>query len=111
MRSAQFRKASRAIAWLFLAWVGIDLGYPSLCALDQENPLNLAVATSVDAASPDGTTPVPPAHIDDCFCCSHCVDVSSIASSVPLWSVVFVPLPIDRAPFPSGYPPYHPPRV
>lgn len=111
MRSAQFRKVSRAIAWLFLAWVGIDLGYPSLCALDRENPLHKAAVTSIDAASPGDTMPAPPAHIDDCFCCSHCVDVSSIAGSVPLWSVVFVALPIDRASFPSGYPPYHPPRV
>ena len=112
MRSAQFRKVSRAIAWLFLAWVGFDLGYPSLCALDRENPLHKAAVTSVDVASLGDTMPAPPAHIDDCFCCSHCVDVGSIAGLLPLAGVtarrVF---PVDRAPFRAVYPLYHPPRA
>ena len=113
MRSTSFRKASRVVAWLFLAWVTVDLGFPSVCALDQEGRLiPLSVQSAVGAATSGDTVPAPPAHIDDCFCCSHCVNVTAIAGPPVIeWIDLHVTLPADRVPYPRGYPSYHPPRA
>ena len=103
---------ARAAAWLLLALVALDLGSPSLCALDQEAALMPVSAAALDARSADGSAPVPPIHIDDCFCCSHCVDVSAFSA---LALLAFIdsgaPLPTDAPLGPAGHPPYHPPRV
>lgn len=116
MRSVQFRKASRAITWLFLAWVGLDLGYPSLCALDQESQLPSVsaptLAGGIDASSPVDRTPTRTMHIDDCFCCSHCVEAGVVSAPALLPRVdLRAPLPAGRLPFSTGHPPYHPPRA
>lgn len=112
MRSAHVRAGARAAAWLLLALVALDLGNPSLCALDQESESRPVSAPAQDLLPSDGGTPTPPAHVDDCFCCSHCVDVAAIAAPAMLSLVGDnVSLPAERTPFPTGYPPYHPPKV
>jgi len=113
MRSVQFRTTARAAAWLLLALVALDLGNPSLCALDQEGPsFPVSPAAALDARSTDDSAPARTIHIDDCFCCSHCVDVSSFSALVPLAFIDSrVPLPTDAPLGPAGHPPYHPPRA
>ena len=109
----QFRTTCRAVAWLLLAWVSVDLGFPALCALDQElRPLTAATASLEAPSSSDDGAPAPPVHIDDCFCCSHCVDVGSMVGLLPRAGVTArMAFPVDRAPFRAGYPLYHPPRA
>ena len=111
MGPSRFRKISRAAAWVLLAWVAVDLGNPSLCALDQDVPVMPLSAAALDAHPAGGDTPDLPVHIDDCFCCSHCVNLSSVQGAASLaWAGLPVPLPADAAPLPTAYPLYHPPR-
>ena len=111
MFSVRFCAIARAVALLLLALVALDLGNPSLCALDQAAPLMPVSAATLDQRPTDDSGPAGPVHIDDCFCCSHCVDVSSIAAPSPLaWAASDLPLPRDRAPFTTASPLYHPPR-
>ena len=104
---------ARAAAWFLLALVALDLGNPSLCALDQEMPsIPVSAVAVLDAGSTDGNAPTRPVHVDDCFCCSHCVDVAPVQDPARLaWAGVGIPLPHDAAPLPTAYPPYHPPRA
>lgn len=106
----QFRATARAAAWLLLGLVALDLGNPSLCALDQ-GQLAPASANADSRPSDDGNT-VPPVHVDDCFCCSHCVDVGFVSRLAPLAFIDrAMAQPIYAPLFPAGHPPYHPPRV
>ena len=104
----------RATAWLFLAWTAVDLGVPSLCALDQERepPRMYSASGRIDAPSTSETTPDAPVHVDDCFCCSHCVNVSALHTleslSIARTDIALRP---DGGPVAAGYPPYHPPRA
>ena len=104
----------RATAWLFLAWTAVDLTVPSLCALDREQDPALIYSSDarVDVApTPHSTTPAP-VHVDDCFCCSHCVNMTAIHALASLsLGRTDTPLPADRMPLAAGYPPYHPPRA
>ena len=103
---------ARAAAWLLLALVALDLGNPSLCALDQEVPSTPLSAAALDARPTGDSAPARPVHIDDCFCCSHCVDVASAPGPAKLsWAGIRLPLPTDAVPLPTAYPPYHPPRA
>ena len=104
---------ARAAAWLLLALVALDLGNPSLCALDQEAPsIPASAAAALDARPTGDSAPARPVHVDDCFCCSHCVDVASAPGPAKLaWAGIRIPLPTDAAPLPTAYPPYHPPRA
>ena len=113
--AGRFRKLIRATAWLFLAWTAVDLGVPSLCALDQERESSPIYSSSgrIDGTSTsnDGA-PDAPVHVDDCFCCSHCVNVTAIHTPAILTIArTDADLPADGVPVPAGYPPYHPPRA
>ena len=110
MRSASFRKASRATAWLFLVWVTVDLGYPSVCMLDQGGAITVSMKSAVAAPSDD---PGPPAvaRIDDCFCCAHSVQITAIAQPTFLaCRQVFATVRRVALPSVTGSPLYHPPR-
>lgn len=112
--AGRFRKLIRATAWLFLAWTAVDLGVPSLCALDQESqpPRVYSSSPRMDAPSTNETIPDAPVHVDDCFCCSHCVNVSPILSLDALALVRSDPNQLaDGVRIPAAYPPYHPPRA
>ncbi|MEO8682061.1 MAG: hypothetical protein ABI665_23645 [Vicinamibacterales bacterium] len=80
MRSVRQSPLVPLFAMLLLLWTAADLSNMSLCALEREGtnavPLT-ASAVLVDTATTP--KPVPPApHIDDCFCCSHCVEVATL---------------------------------
>ncbi|MEQ1760090.1 MAG: hypothetical protein ABL986_17370 [Vicinamibacterales bacterium] len=112
MRSDTFRRIARVTAWVILSWVAVDLGAPSVCALDQDELFASIASTRVQAAGQDTGTEGAAGHVDDCFCCSHCVDVSllSVATAPPLADARLV-LPLALAPLSSAFPPYHPPRA
>lgn len=113
--AGRFRKLIRATAWLFLAWTALDLGVPSLCALDQERespPIYSSSERIAAPSTPNESTPDAPVHVDDCFCCSHCVNVTALHALATLAFVgTDLALPSDSVPVAAGYPPYHPPRV
>ena len=76
-----FKKSAlaRAVAFALLLWTAIDVTNANVCALDQEGAFPQAGRVAV--ASDPGSVPASaPTHSDDCFCCSHCVKVSSLMS-------------------------------
>ena len=112
MRVWRHGRLIHAVAMLLLLWTAADLSNASLCALDNEGA---ATFPSTDGAPllDSSTTRVPaqaPHHIDDCFCCSHCVDLQTV-------STMTVAVPVDLrnlslvlpSPRIFGSPLYHPP--
>lgn len=98
---------------LLLLWTAADLSSASLCALDNEGTggLPYSAAASLQESStgrvPDQT---PQQHIDDCFCCSHCVDVQALSPSTVVMRVDLQRTPLVLAqPHLFGSPLYHPP--
>lgn len=89
---------------------------PGLCALERENEVR-AVAhnaeRSLEAQSSNQSVPSSsslPQHIDDCFCCSHCVDVSRPVVVIELaGDIGGVAAPALRQVDNVPPPPYHPP--
>lgn len=82
MRWWRHTALSRAVAFAILLWTAADLSNASLCALDQEGagarPSASDTVIRCVAAGHDNPASRP-GHIDDCFCCSHCVDASVFA--------------------------------
>ena len=112
MRTARFRRGARLAAWLLLFWVGVDLSNSSICALDQEGSSAQATSTSEESTSAPVPSHATPAHFDDCFCCSHCVDVSRLHGLVELASVNgYLPLPLQTPAAASTRNTDHPPRA
>lgn len=113
--SPTFRRLARVVALMLLAWTAVDLTATRLCAADA---VPMAAAFESPEARPDGGDdpkpgrPAPQSHIDDCFCCSHCVNV---AMPEPLLAVTAdTPRRIAsgvRIPFDDGHPLYHPPQL
>ena len=83
MRLPAHRRLARACAVLLLAWTAADLTGVASCALDgvgvsqtcASRPSLVEGALSADTAAP---------HIDDCFCCSRCVEASAGGFSATL---------------------------
>jgi hypothetical protein len=117
------RLVLRWCATVLLLWTAIDMMAPGLCALEREHD-DVAVAAAVaeavetagvparlapnEALPPGDSTSAP--HVDDCFCCSHCVDVwrlDAVAAPADLIQrfVVHEQRVVDNVP----PPPYHPP--
>ena len=102
---------------ILLLWTTADLTNGSLCALENEGgaPASAGPAsvsgTIVDGTTPQAPQPVP-AHVDDCFCCSHCVDVTAF---LPPHAVTSANSPRVRLVVPAprifGSPLYHPPQA
>lgn len=116
LSSPTFRRFARLAAVILLAWTAVDLTATQLCPAD-------GVATAAGAFesswarsdSSDGRAPgrrAPQSHVDDCFCCSHCVNV---ALSEPLLvATVNTPRHLAsriRIPVGAGHPLYHPPQL
>lgn len=82
------RRAGQSVVFVLLAWTALDVLNPALCGLD-ELPF---VAASV-ALDTDTTTPVEsPASEEDCFSCSHNVNICAIVQvSVSLHTKAQVP--------------------
>jgi hypothetical protein len=89
----------RAVVVALLLWTGADLtadlALPELCALDQEQQ----------------TTSSAP-HVDDCFCCSHCVEIQAFGPALDAVPRArdFTPVSVPT-PRLLGRPIYHPPLV
>ena len=103
----------RAVAMLILLWTAADLSNASVCALDNEGSGTFSGGPGALLQSGSARQSPPPApwqHVDDCFCCSHCVDVQ-VLSPVPLaMSVAFQHAPVVPAAIRIfGSPLYHPP--
>ena len=99
----------RCTALVMLAWVAVDLADTGLCALDKRP---LAVAASLAALDARANPPLAPVNlIDDCFCCSHCVDVSVSSALQPFYQLsVDLPHAVDVRPLSSITQSYRPPR-
>lgn len=120
----------RWCATVLLLWTAIDMMAPGLCALEREHDEAVvadataapaepsapaasgreAATMAVDQALPPSGDSTPAPHVDDCFCCSHCVDVwrlDAVAAPADLVQhfVVRQQHPVDNVP----PPPYHPP--
>lgn len=108
-------RLAQTVSLILLLWTAADLTNASLCALENESTgfsSGGAAATQI-ADTSSSQAPVPtPSHIDDCFCCSHCVDVQ-VLSPAPL----ALPLDLEHTPLVLaaprifGSPLYHPPLV
>ncbi len=118
MRSWRHSALSRAVVLAILVWTGADLGNASLCALENESeePTSAIAATGdclvLRGASESDVPPAQAPHVDDCFCCSHCVEVAWVG---PALGATIVPGPrvpsILSAPSNLGSSLYHPPQV
>ena len=98
------------IAMLLLLWTATDLSNASLCALDNEDasPVQASVMLADGSASHLPVQPVQ--HIDDCFCCSHCIDVQAVILATVAMRVDLKRARLDLfAPHIFGSPLYHPP--
>lgn len=104
------RRALRLTVFVLLSLVALDLTSPSLCALD--NPESApATLASIDGDSKDAETPRPPAHVDDCFCCSHCVHPTVTLEPLGLTLVRGrLSSPLTDGHFAALGAPFHPPR-
>lgn len=115
MRWWRHSRLARAVAMILLLWTGADLTNASLCALDSDQigaTFSREYALTVSAESTNPTPSQPSHHIDDCFCCSHCVDVQVLVPSVVAELITRREAPFDVAvPHGFGFPLYHPPLV
>jgi len=114
MRWWRHSRLVRTVATVILLWTAADLTNVSLCALDSDE-LGRSVAVGLTATLSGETTneaPQPAPHIDDCFCCSHCVDVQVLVPAVVAEPVARRESPVDvAAPVGFGFPQYPPPLV
>ena len=111
MRGSRSRRLGRFVAVLLLLWTTVDLVNASACALENEQRFAFSGVAHPIVASPERPG-VQQAHVDDCFCCSHCVDVEPLALPSGL------PVNVRRQQFrPSAHPDrlplplYHPPQA
>lgn len=80
MRWWRHSRLVHAVAMLLLLWTAADLSNASLCALDNEGtgPFPVSTGATLQDSSDSQVPAQAPQHIDDCFCCSHCVDVKAL---------------------------------
>lgn len=104
------RRAARLTAIVLLSLVAIDLSAPTLCALDRPSA-GQTMQAGFNQSSQDAQVPSTPVHIDDCFCCSHCVRPGAVPAPVALTLLrdTFSPPVVDGA-FSTVGAPFHPPR-
>lgn len=103
-------RAAYVTALLLLSLVAIDLGSPTLCALDRPAPIHTTEAAA-GGATEHPEAPRPPAHVDDCFCCSHCVQPG--VALEPLGLTLLrdrLSLPVTDSDVSALGAPFHPPR-
>jgi hypothetical protein len=113
MRSWRRCRLVKAVVMVLLLWTAADLTNSSLCALENEDaplaPVSGSV-TLVDGSRNSIPPPQPPQHIDDCFCCSHCVDVQALLPAMATAPVARRRTPLVLAtPRIFGSALYHPP--
>ena len=114
MRWWRNSRLARVVAAVILLWTAADLTNASLCALDSDELGSAYVAglspTIGSSDTTDGTPLQSGRHVDDCFCCSHCVDVQALVPGVVAEPIARREPPRDVAvPDGFGFPLYHPP--
>jgi hypothetical protein len=114
MFSWRHSRLVRVVAVFLLLWAAADMSNASLCAQENEDG-GFSVSASAPAVRDDAaSTPAhaPVQHVDDCFCCSHCVEVIDIAPAL-LSSPVASEFQMagSGAPRSFGSRLYHPPLV
>jgi hypothetical protein len=85
---------ARVIALVFLTWTAVDLTNSSLCALDQEGARQTCTTATPNLC--DAEPSPAPVHIDDCFCCSHCVNAVALVF-LPKAAMLVDLIPPERA--------------
>jgi hypothetical protein len=113
MHLAPSRRLVRLVCLVLLAWTAVDLSASGLCALDREDAL-LACAdpTTVGNSESNPNAARPVAHVDDCFCCSHCVNITLLTPVVTLTSDATRRLPTTvTRPRNIARTLYHPPKT
>jgi len=81
------RAVCRIAAIAILLQTGVDLSSAAVCALDGGRLPAVqqgAGGTLVSESGGDAGQPAAPAHVDDCFCCSGCVEVAPATSVCPV---------------------------
>ena len=107
----RFRRSGllRLAVVFLLSWTAVDLANASLCAVDSDGLEQSDAALTAQEADPIA----PPASpVDDCFCCSHSVDVGRL--TVILDSTAAAPIPemsVPAAPLSPPHIPFHPPKA
>jgi hypothetical protein len=113
MRWWRHSRLARAVAMILLLWTAADLTNASLCALDSDQiggAYSREYALTVTADTTGQAPSQPSHHVDDCFCCSHCVDVHVLVPAVVAEPIARREPPLDPAvPLGFGFPLYHPP--
>ena len=113
MRSWRHSRLVKTVIMILLLWTAADLTNTSLCALESEDSRPTQVENSapgLSEATQPRPLPEPVGHFDDCFCCSHCVEVQPVFP--PAAGLRVAP---QRAPMTApavrifGFPLYHPP--
>lgn len=105
-------RLGRTVALLLLIWTAADLSNASLCALDNDTASTIAVSQSASLNEAPSPPPAPaqPPHVDDCFCCSHCVELQVVARPTVANSTPVQDAPLVLAALRTfGSPLYHPP--
>src|SRR5690348_16402644 len=92
---SSFRRSglARVFAMALLLWTAVDLANANACSLDNEGLPGTTQASQLISAGSSTTLPTDLAHVDDCFCCSHCVNVQGIVvpNDAVRWSPSYEP--------------------
>ena len=105
---------SKLAALFILSWTIVDLSNASLCAQDRsDGPMaSTALSLSIGVDSRTSVPQTPVSQIDDCFCCSHVVDVATVQPDArPIQSSLLVPTPASVKPHLFGRSLFHPPLL
>ena len=107
----------RAVVVVLLAWTAIDMTNAWLCQLDNEGSVAVLFGDEASSISGAGSLPASPAappsaaHVDDCFCCSHCVRPGLRAPIPAPLAIVRVTAPLAVQAIQSASDPLdHPPQ-
>ena len=111
MQLRRHRPLYQVCALVFLLWTAVDLTNAGLCALDNDPLGPLTSHVTVRAADGAGLPDAPTPHIDDCFCCSRCVEPTPMAAPADVDAVARRErLIADALPLPDRASIYHPPQ-
>jgi hypothetical protein len=114
VRLRRGRDFARIVAIILLVWTALDLSAYQLCALDRMDE----VGSFSDARRDATDTPREPSfpsspHVDDCFCCSPCVDVGHVQPALVAAGLTpaLTSMVDARAPRSAGRSLFHPPQL
>lgn len=100
-------------ALVLLAWTATDLTATQLCPADGMAPVAVADLNLTPTTFPDPVpaNPAQSSHVDDCFCCSHCVNIAAFDTAMFIGAIrACESVASVRILFADGHPLYHPPQ-